>query len=632
MVRPPTLQTLAREETCKLTLNAINNILLQEDNEVYHRKLCSDGKRKRTYSCGDETQVKLTARKKTKAACDQHVQIITTKGKRVREQEHDDVDTVHRKRRKGNVESSQGSDSLATSSLPNHQPASGSKDDVTVHYRMSASEKMESLRHYYTDLTPSMWTAYGTSLVDKVIRKIRFESMDNKTLGKTIEHIFCAKLLSFSTVAIERYVSNLEKIIFDKLAKCTRLEKLEMTVVPSGERDVVAATLALQRLGHLHSLSLLPSSRFSYHWVISQLACHCHALRELKIVYNGDLFDSTNEVAGLHRCTRLTSLWLFNFGRNSEIREVSQLMELLQNLKVLFHKELPNAILELKGSWRTGEQVRPPKVGLQLGLERVDLCWHQRAIGYQLVYVPSSHLMQVAKVCPQLKVLNLVGPPYLAQVLENLPHLHVLILQQASLTSCLACALNNLGLSRITELRVTDVWDVTHDIISAIACGCPHLQVLNIINSSLEARGDLQTLTHRPPFPNLRQVTLVPVMIHSRPPLTTPSVWQLGAQLTSYLLSGASQLTDIYLHYKPEDILDGDLPAAQLFQDILSCPRLGLCSVRLEWPPAVSPGLVRAMVRACPALATVASIITWPLTSHQRAAIVTQHGRCIDIT
>lgn len=253
-------------------------------------------------------------------------------------------------------------------------------------------------------------------------------------------------------------------------------------------------------------------------------------------------------------------------------------------------------------------------------------------MGYQLVYVPSSYLLQVAKVCPQIRVLNLVSPPCLAKVLENLPHLHVLVLQQASLASCLACTLNNLGLGRITEIRATDVCDVTHDIISALARGCPHLQVLNIINSSLKAQGDLQNPTHRQPFPCLRQVTLVPVMIHGRPSLTNPSIWQLGAQLTSYLLGGASQLTTIHLHFKPEDILDGDLPTAQLLEAVLSFPRPALRSLFLEWPPAVSLGLVGAVVRACPALITLASILTWPLASHQRAAIVTQYGRYIDIT
>ena len=612
---PPTLQALMREEACKLTFTTLNNILLQETDEVNHRKLCCNGKRKRVHSCID-----YPSNKKTRTT--------TGNRKREREQEHDDDDAAHRKKQKGADGPSQASSSTPTTST---QPSESSKCDVTVQHCLTGSEKLEALKDYFFDLTPSMWTAYASSLVDKVMRKIRFETVDSKILGKTLEYILNGKLLSFSTVTIERYSSGLETIIFDKLMKCIRMEILEVTVVPSGS-DVEAASFTLQRLAHLHSLSLLPSSRFSYHWAVSHLARHCQSLRELRIVYNGDLFDNTNELSSLQRCGRLASLWLFNFGRNSEMREVSHLMESLENLKVLFHKELPNAILELQSTRGTGEETQPSGAGRHLGLERVDLCWHQRGIGYQLVYVPSSHLLQVAKVCPQIRVLNLVGPPCLAQVLDNLPHLHVLILQQASLTSCLACTLNNLGLGRLTELRVTDVWDVTHDIISALACGCLHLQVLNIINSSLEARGDLQELSHRPPFPHLRQMIMVPVMIHSRPPLTTPSVWQLGAQLTSYLLGGASQLTDIRLYYRPEDILDGDLPSAQHMDDLLSCPRLALRSLQLEWLPAVSPGLVGALVRACPALATVSSIITWPLTSSQRAAIVTQHGRCIDIT
>lgn len=623
------LQALARDETCKMTLNGINYILLQD--KFYDRKLSRECKRKRSYSCSDNTLVNLPALKKSRTE-DRGVGGSNTRGKRVREPEQDDDDAAHRKRRKESEGDGPSQGRVAL--LPNPSVSwqqRGSRDDEGVQYRVSGLEKLEALKHYFSGLAPSMWTAYGSTLIERALRKVRFEHVDEKFLGKIIEHVFSEKLLSFSTVSVENYSTGLGAIIFEKLIKCIRLVVLEVTVVPQGERDVVAASLALQRLRHLHSLSLLPSSRYSYHWAVSHVARHCQALRELKIVYDGDQFDSMNVLSSLQNCTKMTSLWLFNFGRQTETKELTQLMKSLEKLKILFHKELPNAIMELPGA-NTGEEAMASKAERQLALERVDLCWYQRAVGYQLVYVPSSYLLQVAKVCPQIRVLNLVSPPCLAKVLKNLPHLHVLVLQQASLTSCLACTLNNLGLSRITEIRATDVCDVTHDIISALARGCPHLQVLNIINSSLKARGDLQIPTHRPPFPCLRQLTLVPVMIHGRPSLTNPSIWQLGAKLTSYLLGGASQLTTIHLHYKPEDILDGDLPTAQFLEGVLSCPRPALRSLLLEWPPAVSPGLVGAVVRACPALITLASILTWPLTSHQRAAIVTQQGRYIDIT
>lgn len=622
------MQVLAMDETCKITLSAINNILLQD--KLCHRTLSRECRRKRSYSCSDDTQVNLPKHKKSRTAEDQDVSGPSSQGKRAREPEHDDDDIAHWKRRKENDGPSLGRATLVPNPVPRQQQ--GTRDDEGVRYRVSGSEKLEALKHYLSGLPPSMWTAYGSSLIDRAIRKVRFEHVDDKFLGKIIEHIFSEKLLSFSTVSVENYSTGLEATLFDKLIKCIRLVVLEVTVVPQGETDVVAASIALQRLSHLRSLSLLPSCRYSYHWAVSHVARHCQALRELKIVYDGDLFDSVNELTRLQNCSKMTSLWLFNFGRKTETKVLTQLMNSLEKLKVLFHKELPNAIMALHGARSTGEQALEQRVERQLALERVDLCWYQRAVGYQLVYVPSSYLLQVAKVCPQIRVLNLVSPPCLAKVVKNLPQLRVLVLQQASLTSCLACTLNNLGLSRVTEIRATDVCDVTHDIISALARGCPHLQVLNIINSSLKARGDLQTPTHRHPFPCLRQLTLVPVMIHGRPSLTNPSIWQLGAQLTSYLLGGASQLTAIHLHYKPEDIIDGDLPTAHFLEAVFICHRPALRSLLLEWPPAVSPGLVGAVVRACPALTTLASILTWPLTSHQRAAIVTRHGRHIDIT
>ncbi|KAG0724506.1 hypothetical protein GWK47_005058 [Chionoecetes opilio] len=629
---PLTLQGLTREEICKLTLIALDNILQQEkEDEMCHGKQLCQGKKNHMHCYDGRPQVNLPDSKKPRTAGD-HVVNTTTKGKRGRKQDQEDADTVPMKRRKGADELSWFNWHASSTNCNQSGQEQRWKDDVSDQCCMFGSEGMEAIKHYFSDLTPSMWTVYGNSLIDKVIRKMTFEPVDQKILERTIEHIFCAKLLTFSTLAIERYSGDLEKVIFGNLMKCIRLDTLEVTMVPSGMRDTMAASFTLQRLKHIHSLSLLPSSRYSYHWVVSHLARHCQTLRELKMVYNGDLFDRTNELTSLQKCSRLTFLWLFNFGRNSETSEVSQLIKFLGNLKVLYHKELPNAILELQNKRGTVEQTTTSGSKRHLLLERVDLCWHQRAIGYQLVYVPSSYLSQVAKVCPQIRVLNLVGPPCLAHVLQNLPHVHVLILQQASLTSCLAFSLNNLGLDRITELRVTDVWDVTHDIISAIACSCPHLEVLNIINSSLEAQGDLQVLSHRPPFPHLRQITLVPVMIHNRPPLTTPSVWQLGAQLTSYLLGGASQLTDIHFCYKLGDILEGDIPSAQHLEDALSCLRPTLRSLNLEWPPAVFPRLVGIVMRACPALTKLTSIITWPLTSDQRAAIVMDHGRSIDIT
>lgn len=625
---PLPLQTLARDETCRITLNSINNILVQD--KLHYRKQTLQCIRKRSRSCSDSTEVNPPTPKKLRIAEDQHASSTDARRKRSREPEHDDDDFTHRKRRKESDGPSQGRDGLVP--IPTvYRQKHCSRDDEAVRYRVSGSEKLEALKNYFSCITPSMWTAFGSSLLDRAIRKVRFEFVDDRFLGKTLEHIFCEKLLSFSTASVENYLSSLETTLFDKLIKCVRLVVLEVTVVPQNDRNLVAASLALQRLGHLHSLSLLPSSRYSYHWAVSHIACHCQALRELKIVYDGDLLNNVNGLTCLQKCSKMTSLWLFNFGRKTETEELSQLMSKLQKLKVLFHKELPNAVMGLQGA-NTDEQATVSGTERQLALERVDLCWYQRAVGYQLVYVPSSYLLKVAKVCPQIRVLNLVNPPCLAKVVKTLPNLHVLVLQQASLTSCLACTLSNLGLINITEIRVTDVCDVTHDIISALARGCPHLQVLNIINSSLLAQGDLQIPTHRQPFPCLRQVTLVPVMIHGRPSLTNPSTWQFGAQLTSYLLGGATQLTSIHLHYKQEDILDGDLPTAQLLESVFSCHRPALRSLLLEWPPAISPGLVGAVVRACPALMTLASILTWPLTSHQRAAIVTRYGRYTDIT
>lgn len=630
-----------------MTVIAIDNVLLQEQFEFMHdRKRDGKCKRKRSYSCGDDEGEELPLQKRVRR--ENIYQFMEgVKNKRT----IDNLDTNEPTHKKPKLDETHKKSDVVEPGSSVNSYQENSKDDIGVTYYTASDTMFNVIKQYFVRLSPTMWNDYGKSLVSEILRKIRFENMDGKYLRKVIEYIFCEKLCCFSTVAIENFSSDLKGIIYEKLRHCRRLLSLEITVIPRDDGDLVNATLSFHRLRHLQSLSLLPPTRYSFHWAVREVAQHCIKLRELKIVYNGDQFTAGGGIMCLGNRVSLSALWLFNFGRKSESRYLSEVLRSLPNLKILFHKELPNAILELTcgsggrvdddpateqpvaddcASGRVVGQV--PAGSWQLCLERVDLCWYQRGLGYQLVYVPSSYLLRVAQACPSVRLLNLVGPPCLAQVIASLPCLQVITLQQASLTSCLRCTLKEVNLERITELRVSDVWDVTHDLISAVACACSSLQVLSITSSSLEAQGDLLTPPHRPSFPCLQEATLVPTTLQGRPSLTSPPVWQLGAALTAYILKGTSLLTSLHLQYKRDDIPEGDVPSERDLEAALCGPRPALRQLVLEWPPAASPQLVWGLVQACPALTTLARVTTWPLTTHQCASLMAHYGPQLDIT
>ncbi|XP_045597221.1 uncharacterized protein [Procambarus clarkii] len=642
--RLQSLESLSRTKAVKLTLTALTNILLQEEQECSSSRERDRCKRKRSYSCGCDEKGELRLNKKVKVdgACHN---FVTSKMRKRKLDDNESDETIHKYKRQKFHESFKNFDLNEEERLVNNFEERKSKDDTDISYKVTCNVMLTSLKQFFFNLSPKMWTDYGKSLIRETLRMIRLENLDKKHLNKVTEHVLCDKLLFFSTMEIENFSSDFEGVIYDRLRHCRKLLSLEITVIPRDERDVITATLSLQRLRNLRCLSLLPPTRYSFHWVIHALSQQCFNLRELKIVYNGDLFDPGRGVSCLQHCQNLGALWLFNFGRKSETKCVSELLRSLHNLKVLFHKELPNAILELtcdKGHSLEQTDVcsaaskwpvrQPSTMSCHLSMERVDLCWYQRAVGYQLVYVPSSYLLRVAQACPKIKLLNLVGPPCLAQVVANLPCLQAIILHQASLASCLKCSLKGVNLDKISELRVSDVWDVTHDIVSAIASRCPNLQVLSIINSSLEARGDLLTPQHRPAFQCLREVILVPTTLHGRPCLTSPSIWQLGAALTAYIFSGASSLISIHVQYKSEDIPDDDIPSEQDLEAALCCPRPGLRHLVLACPPVASPHLADVVIGACPTLTTLGSLATWPLTSHQCAALIASYHHQLDIT
>lgn len=661
----PSLKILAMTRLSHLSYEALRSALVQEQGAERSEREHIDNKykRKRSYSSGDQTQEELNWRKRLRTKENPGPGVIAT-NKRSMDDDSDDGDECIRGHKYPRVEGTSKTDQRQGRNS-GQRDVEASRDDAAVRY-LEIQDAFHTIRQYFLPLPHSLWNQYSRMLISHTLRKVRLGCAEDKAIRKVVEYILCEKLTTFSTQAIENFGSELEGTVYDKLRHCRQLVCLEVTMKPKGERDMVAAALSLQRLRLLQMVSLLPPERYSFHWALGELTQHCRALHGLKIVYNGDLFPTADDLLNLTRCASLTSLWLFNFGRRSEAIQVSCLLKILKKLKVLFHKELPNAILELpqikeanigkrdhvsEESEQEGQGSREPNVRTEhdshnilvgqeervmveevLELERVDLCWHQRGLGYQLVYVPSSYLVHLSRMCPKVTLLNLVGPPCLVQVFPSLAALKVLLLQQTSLSSCLTSSLHRLHLNGLTELLVSDVWDVTHELVSAVACGCPSLRVLSVTNSNLEAKGDLVSPPHRVPFPNLQQVTLVPTMLQDRPSLTTPAVWELGKHLTHYIVDDTLMLVTLHLQYKVGDLSPGDTPTQQDFEDILCCSRPRLHTLVLEWPPAVCPGLVERVMVACPSLTTLGEVTTWPITSHQRDTLIIRHSHSLNIT
>lgn len=667
--RLPPLEHLARTQAAKLAATVLHNMILKEKQDKMNSKqLNKKCKRKRSNSCGNDGQKELRMNKKCRLV-GHDLQCAAQLTAAKRPLENIDVEDTNIIKRQRTGETSSQSHIFTPSCEKPLCPYQKTTDDITISYGATNTDTLKILRQYFVRLSPLMWNEFGKFVVTEIITRTRIEHLDQMYLEKAVEFICCEKLSSFSTMVIERISSHLERIFFKKLKQCTRLVTLELSLLPTTEANVIDTTVAIQRLKYLKFLALLPPSRYSFHWTVEPVAQHCFKLEELRIIYNGDLFNDDQGLSSLRNCKKLVALWLFNFGRNSETKCLSGLLRSLPNLKVLFHKELPNAILELHESWATvqdtggngsdgrdewhrlknhrnsyGQQLAwedsqplPDRMfSCQLKLERLDLCWYQQGVGYQLVYVPSSYLLRVAQICPQIRYLNLVGPPCIAQVIKNLPCLQTIILQQVSLTACLMCTLQDTNLDRITEIRVTDVWDVTYNFFSAVANQCQNLQVFSVISSNLEAQGELKVPSQRSAaFPSLREITLVPTMQQEgRPSLTTPSVWQLGAALTTFLLEGtSSQLVSLHLQYKEDNITLGDVPREQDLANVLcQSPRPVLHSLRLDSPPEITCNLVEAIVAASPGLTTLGGITTWPLTMNQRAMIIAQYGMRLDIS
>ncbi|XP_066954957.1 uncharacterized protein [Macrobrachium rosenbergii] len=637
----PSLKSTVTHRLAQLTGNAFHKIFEADLAEKASQRKWTGNKRKRSCSCDNEEQGFLNKRARVG---DSREDNINKHGKRTLE----DAEVVDLKRKKSRK-------IIVNCKTPdfvniNHTK---SKDDMTVTYFYRSDCMLDTLRKYFRTLPTTCWDHYSNSLLNVLTDVSRIQSLDKEFLNYVIQYIACDKLENFSTKTIEPFASNIADTFYNQLKNCRNLSSLEITFRPDGDSHHVKMLMAFQRLRHLQSLYLVPNTKYSYHWIFDEIAQHCSKLRELKILYDGDSFSANQEIVVLKSCRSLCALWLFNYGRKSETKSLAELLKTLVNLKILFHKELPNAILDLTNNelynedhlnnQLTKDLCCPDSIGYLtegsgesrqalLGLERVDLCWYLESIGYQLIYIPTSYLLRIAQTCPKISLINLIGSTCLSQMIAKLPNLQAIVLMQTSFALSMRCTLNNQCMEKLTVLRLSDVWDITYDMISYVAHSCINLQILSISCSSLEARGRLVYPRKRPPFGQLRHLTLVPGPLENRPSLTARSSWELGSELTKYLLRETSLLSFIHIYYKQDDLPIEDTPTEAVLEEVLCTHRPYLQSLLLDWPPALSSDFVGNVVEACPDLCKLGNLTTWPFTSDQRALLITSYGHVIDIS
>ncbi|XP_068201837.1 uncharacterized protein [Palaemon carinicauda] len=639
----PSLKSTVTQLLAQLTGNAFQKIFEADLAEKALQRKCTSYKRKRSRSCDTEEQGNLN--KKARVSGDRDRNINISKKRALEDAEEEDV---YYKRRKTSL----GSVDCVKLGL-NEIDYNICKDDTTVNYFCKSDCIIDILRNYFQTLPSPCWDQYSNSLLNILTNLSKIQILNNDCLKNVLRYVACDKLERFSTKLIEPFAGDIMDIFYNQLKYCRNLLSLEITFTPNSESPLVKMLMAFQRLKHLQSLYLVPNTKYSYHWIFDEIAHNCPKLRELKVVYDGDNFLPNQGISVLKLCRNLCAIWLLNFGRKSETKSLAELLKSLVNVKVLFHKELPNAILELTKDesddiinlydQTTTDLCCPESIDYitqrdhesrpaLLGLERVDLCWYQEGIGYQLVYIPTSYLLQVARACPKISLINLIGSTCLSQVIARLPNLQAIVLMQTSFALSLRCTLKSQRMEKLTVLRLSDVWDITYDMISYIAYACINLQVLSISCSSLEARGRLVCPLKRPPFENLRHLTLVPGPLENCPSLTAPLSWELGTELTRYLFRETWQLSFIHIYYKQDDLPAEDTPTEALLEEVLCTSRPHLQSLLLEWPPALSHDFVKNLVEACPDLCKLGSLTTWPFTNEQRAFLITSYGHDIDIS
>nr|BDT61652.1 MAG: hypothetical protein [Marsupenaeus japonicus endogenous nimavirus] len=437
----------------------------------------------------------------------------------------------------------------------------------SVNFNATINSDVSSVRDYIIDIPSTLIDEYIKLVIRGFVRK-RFYGMNRKLYYSIILNIIplckVTRICNEWDEEVFNVVSDLTRVLNDKLPNCSSLKELTMTTNPRGKTALKRTLKMFQNFSHLTTLTLIPFRRYaSFHWVIGPVVQYCRKLKEFHLVYHGGSLEKSGwGIEDLVQCPELVLLWLFDYSTTAPVGVVDQLQKLLlalKNLKYLFHKQAILAILEHSG---------------KLGLERLNL-WLKCDEKYHYFLdehkevVDTDKILRLIETCPAIQSLALTEPPpCINTVLKILPNLKILEMTTCrDITPHLCQALQQNHLTALTVIELRQVQEINYLFISTLARTCPNLEVLAISSAAITSDGHLDLPPRQSTaFPHLRALTLIP---HHR---RHHQRWEVGKRLTYYLLTGACKLNSLHIHYSEprfHHYNDDDQPTISFLLDIL---------------------------------------------------------------
>lgn len=142
--------------------------------------------------------------------------------------------------------------------------------------------------------------------------------------------------------------------------------------------------------------------------------------------------ESHLSVGRLSACTHLSSLFLFNFGRQSECSDLKHLLLELGHLQYVYHKELLDALVDIKMDQESSKTRTSSLPSQNFKIVSANFHVYLQGYGEQRVYANTFQLQHLLRSCPNLEHLGVVGVSNLVDALL-MPKLSSLAITQASM-------------------------------------------------------------------------------------------------------------------------------------------------------------------------------------------------------
>ena len=497
------------------------------------------------------------------------------------------------------------------------------KDDYFISH-ITNIDPVISIKIFLQIIPDSLYTKLAEFWLKTLNEYLYLGIIKKSSVIKTLEVVLCQKLLYFSTDYLSIFHHEYENIIFFKLNYCRRLQNLNIT--KSLNKSSSNFIKPFKVLTNLQTLVLIPENKYSFHWTFPLIA-NCKKLRELRILYNGDEICSSEEgIIKLESCQMIKKISLFNFGKKSETTHLTNLISKNNDIRFIFHKELPIALMNVLNNDEYSQNINSlcsKCNNIILPLETLYSSVKISAIGYQLIYYSEEHIYQIIKMCPYLIHLQLLNPQGLEHILDKLKYLKSLSIQQLDFEQCLLKSFIKEYSYGLTNLQLTDVLNLTQYHICLIAYRCPNLEVLRISNCNFKSIGKIEYPKDRIPFPLLRELMFrFTLSDDSSPLITVPKIWQPSKRTLKYLLKDSSQLKIIDIQFNLEE-------GGAIYEKIkeLELTEMLFCKLKLESLKLTSPPITNYMLflenllKSCPKICTVSDPESWNVDEIQKKEI-----------